>query len=156
MGLQMPYLSYSEDKMNIKNGQRVSLHYTGKLADGTVFDSSRERKSPLHFVFGSGVVLPNFEKAIGSMLVGDKKTFNLTSDEAYGQHIEEAVQALPKEQFGQDLELKPGTPISGTSPDGQPIRAMIISCEDETVTVDFNHPLAGKDISFDVELLSLE
>ena len=142
--------------MNIKNGQKVSLHYTGKFNDGTVFDSSKERNSPLHFIVGSGVVLENFENAIKTMNVGEKKTFNLTSEEAYGPHMDEGVQDLPKEQFHKDMEFAPGAHISGTSPDGRPIRAIIVSENEDSVTVDFNHPLAGKDITFDVEILGVE
>ncbi len=142
--------------MNIENGQRVSLHYTGRLTDGTVFDSSIERGRPLHFVVGAGVVLPDFEKAVCTMQIGEKKTFDLTSEQAYGPYHKEAIQEMPKERFGDDLDLTEGTMLSGTAPNGQPIQAKILGVKEDVVTLDFNHPLAGKDINFEVELLSIE
>ena len=142
--------------MKIKNGQKVNVHYVGTLSDGTEFDNSRTRGTPLVFELGSGNVLPAFESAIKAMSVGDTKKFSLTADQAYGQPRDEAVQAIPKNRFDGEMELEVGQAVAATTPDGQPIRAIIRSIEDESVTLDFNHPLAGKDINFDVELLSVE
>jgi len=142
--------------MNIKNGQRVCIHYTGRHSNGKVFDSSVDRDSPLYFVVGSGALLPNFEKAVTQMKVGEKKSFDLTSDEAYGDRSDDAVQAIPREHFSPEMDLKAGETVTGTAPNGQPVQAKIVSIETETVTLDFNHPLAGEDISFEVEVLSVE
>ena len=142
--------------MNIKNGQRVCIHYTGRFANGNVFDSSVDRESPLYFVAGSGALLPNFEQAVCNMKVGEKKSFGLTSEEAYGPRQDDAVQSVPREHFSPEMDLKVGERISGKSPNGQPIQAKIMSVQDDSVTLDFNHPLAGVDITFDVEVLNVE
>jgi len=142
--------------MKIKNGQTVNLHYVGTLNDGTEFDNSRSRGTPLKFEFGSGQILPAFEKAVSSMVIGESKKFSLTPDEAYGQVRPDAVQSLPRTQFGAVDDLSVGAKVSGQNTAGQPIQATIKSVNDDMVTLDFNHPLAGKDITFDIELLSVD
>ena len=142
--------------MNIKNGQTVNIHYVGTLKDGTEFDNSRTRGNPLSFKLGGGQILPAFEKAVQTMAVGERKTFSLTPSEAYGEIVKEAFQPIPKASFAPDVDLEVGGMVSGQAPDGKPLQARIQSVEDETVTLDFNHPLAGKDINFDIELLSID
>ncbi len=142
--------------MKIKNGQTVNLHYVGTLNDGTEFDSSRTRGTPLKFEFGSGQILPAFEKAVSSMVIGESKKFSLTPDEAYGQVRPDAVQSLPRTQFGEVDNLAVGIKVTGQNTAGQPIQATVKSIDDDMVTLDFNHPLAGKDITFDIELLSVD
>tara|TARA_R100000315_G_C5184436_1_gene107193 strand:- start:199 stop:627 length:429 start_codon:yes stop_codon:yes gene_type:complete len=142
--------------MNIKNGQKVNVHYVGTLKDGTEFDSSRKRGNPLSFTLGSGQILPAFEKAVQTMDIGERKTFSLTATEAYGEVLAEAIQSVPKTSFSDQVKLEVGEMVSGQTPNGNPIQAKISSVEEETITLDFNHPLAGKDLSFEVELLSIE
>ena len=142
--------------MNIKNGQTVNIHYVGTLKDGTEFDSSRKRGNPLSFTLGGGQILPAFEKAVQTMKIGERKTFSLTATEAYGEVVTEAVKAVPKTSFAPEMKLEIGEMVSGQSADGRPVRAKISSIEEETVTLDFNHPLAGKDLDFDIELISVD
>jgi len=142
--------------MKIKNGQKVNVHYVGTLNDGTEFDNSKTRGTPLQFELGSGTVLPAFESAIKGMQVGDTKKISLTADQAYGQPTQEAIQTIPKDRFDKDMNLEVGLEVAAKTPDGQPIRAVVQAVEEETVVLDFNHPLAGKDINFDVELVSVE
>jgi len=140
--------------MKIKNGQTVNVHYVGTLNDGTEFDSSRNRGVPLKFEIGDGRILPAFEKAIVSMDIGEKKKISLTAEQAYGAINSEAIQRVSRTQFSSDVDV--GTTVTGQSATGQPIQAIVRSIEDETVTLDFNHPLAGKDINFDLELVSVD
>ena len=142
--------------MNIENGKKVSIHYVGTLKDGTEFDSSRDRGEPLQFTMGSGEILPAFEKAVQGMEIGDMLNLSLTADEAYGQILPDAIQPVPKASFSPEVQLEVGNMVSGQAGDGRPIRATIESIEDEVVILDFNHPLAGKDINFDIELLEVE
>ena len=142
--------------MNIKNGQTVNIHYVGTLKDGTEFDSSRTRGNPLSFKLGGGQILPAFEKAVQQMKVGETKSLSLKPTEAYGEINNEAVQDIPKTSFGPEVELVVGNIVHGQSPDGNPLRAVIKEIKEAEVTLDFNHPLAGKEINFDIELLSVE
>tara|TARA_Y100001970_G_C14199181_1_gene840055 strand:- start:1578 stop:2006 length:429 start_codon:yes stop_codon:yes gene_type:complete len=142
--------------MNIQNGQTVSVHYVGRLNDGTEFDSSVQRGEPLKFEFGSGQILPAFEEALKQMEIGEKKSFSLTPDQAYGPVYDQAIQTIPKKQFGENVNLSPGEMVHGKGQDGQEVQAIIQSVTDENVILDFNHPLAGKDINFDIELLSVD
>ena len=142
--------------MNIKNGQKVNIHYVGTLKDGTEFDSSRARGNPLSFTVGSGQILPAFEKAVQQMTIGETKSFSLKPEEAYGDIMPEAIQPVPRASFAPEVNLKVGEMVSGQAPDGKPIQATIESIDEDVVMLDFNHPLAGKDINFDIELLSID
>ena len=138
-----------------KNGDTVQVHYTGKLADGTVFDSSVER-GPLEFTLGAGQVIPGFEKAVLGMKVGDKKTVTIPVDEAYGPHRDEQVVELPREKLPSDLTPEVGQQLVMRQPDGREIAVVITEVSDETVTIDANHPLAGKDLTFELELVKIQ
>ena len=142
--------------MKIKNGKVVNVHYVGTLSDGTEFDNSRTKGTRLKFEIGSGRMLPGFENAVISMNVGETKKFSLTSEQAYGSPNPEAVQSVPRTQFGTGGEISVGTTVTGQNPNGQPVRATVKSIDEDTVLLDFNHPLAGKDLNFDIELLSVE
>ena len=142
--------------MNIKNGQKVTIHYVGKLKDGTVFDSSRNQGSPLSFTVGDGKILPAFEKAVVDMNIGDVKTILLEAAEAYGEVNPDAVRIVPKTQFGTTDDLEVGAMVRGQSPDGNPIHATVRSIDTNDIILDFNHPLAGQNLDFEVELLSVE
>ncbi len=141
--------------MKVTNGQNVSVHYVGTLSDGTEFDNSRTRGQTLDFQLGSGQLLTGFNDAIVGMSIGETKTITLTADEAYGQPQQEAIQDVPRQAFAEDFEFVVGGTVQGNGPAGQFI-AVVQSVNDEVVTLDLNHPLAGKDLTFEVELVSAE
>lgn len=137
--------------MQIEKNKVVSMHYTGKLSDGSVFDSS-EGKEPLEFIYGNGTIIPGLEEELEGLKVGDKKSIeHIPSDKAYGQRQEEAMQEVPKDQLPQDVELQEGMQLAAQGPQGV-IPVTLAQIKDESVIVDFNHPLAGKDLSFEVEI----
>jgi peptidylprolyl isomerase len=139
-----------------KNGDTVQVNYTGKLADGTVFDSSQGR-DPLEFTLGSGNMIPGFEKAVLGMKVGEKKTVTIPSDEAYGPHLDNLVIEVNKDRLASDVNPKVGQVLQATGQNGETIRFTIIGISDNgTVTLDANHPLAGKDLTFDIELVKIK
>ena len=137
-----------------EEGSTVSIHYTGTLTDGTEFDTSKGR-DPLSFTVGSGQVIPGFNDNVIGMSVGETKTFTITSDQAYGPVNEEAVQTFPRTQFPEDYEIQVGNTVTGTGGNGAPFMAKILSEGAEGVTLDFNHPLAGQDLVFEVEVVSI-
>ena len=140
--------------MQIEKNKVVSMHYTGKLQDGTVFDSS-EGKEPLEFIYGTGMIIPGLEEQLEGLQAGDKKTVDyISADNAYGQRQEEAMQEVPKDQLPQDVELQEGMQLAAQGPQGV-IPVTLAQIKDESVIVDFNHPLAGKDLSFDVEVVEV-
>lgn len=138
--------------MPAKPGDTVRVHYRGTLDDGSEFDSSAGR-DPLEFTIGAGQVIPGFDAAIDGMTVGDKVTVTIPAGDAYGDHHAEAVQQVPREMF--DDEPPVGGVVELASPEGQRFAATIIEVADETVTLDFNHPMAGKDLTFEIELVNL-
>ena len=136
-----------------KNGNNVKVHYKGTLNDGTVFDSSHDRGQTLDFELGSKTLLPDFEKAVLGMTVGAKKSFKIT--EGYGVYDPTAVVKVSKEVFPSDFVFEVGTSVQGTSPNGQVAVAKINSVTDTEVELDHNHPLAGQDLNFEVELVDI-
>ena len=143
------------DKMNtVENGNTVSVHYTGTLNDGTQFDSSRERE-PLSFLVGDGQVIPGFESAVLGMHEGETKTITILAENAYGPKNDQAVQVVERSRFPNGFEGNVGESVTGQTGEGQAFRATIVSVEENTVTLDFNHPLAGQDLTFEVELVSI-
>lgn len=139
----------------VKEGDAVQVHYTGKLQDGTVFDSSRERE-PLTVKVGSGEVIPGFEKGIIGMAVGETKTLTLNPDEAYGQKRDDLVVEVDKNQFPEHITPKVGERLQVKQPDGSLVNVQITDIEDSTVTLDANHPLAGESLVFEVELVGID
>ena len=138
----------------VKTGDTVRIHYTGTLADGARFDSS-EGRDPLEFEVGSGQIIPGLDKEIPGMAVGDKKTVTIASEEAYGPANPAAMQPVPRESIPAEIPLEVGLQLQVQAPDGQVIPAMVAEMNDETVTLDMNHPLAGKDLTFAIELVSI-
>ena len=139
-----------------KNGDMVQVNYTGKLTDGTVFDSSVGR-APLEFTLGNDEMIPGFEKAVLGMKVGEKKTVTIPADEAYGPHYDEMVIQVPRDRIRTEAEPTIGQVLGTTGPNGEEISFIITGISDNgTVTLDANHPLAGKDLTFDIELLKIE
>ena len=139
----------------IKNGDKVSVHYRGTLDDGTEFDNSYDRGETLTFEVGVGQMIKGFDSGVVGMTVGETKTIKITADEAYGQRQPEAVQSIPKTSFPENFQFIIGQQVQGTGPNGENISAILISEEEETATLDFNHPLAGKNLNFSVELVEI-
>jgi peptidylprolyl isomerase len=137
-----------------KSGDTVRIHYTGKLTDGTHFDSS-EGRDPLEFTIGAGQIIPGLEREVEGMKVGEKKTVTAQADEAYGQHNPAAMQRVPRASLPPDIELVVGKQLQAVTQDGQQITVTIAEIDDDTVTMDANHPLAGEDLIFDVELVEI-
>lgn len=137
-----------------KAGDNVKVHYTGKLTDGTVFDSS-EGRDPLEFEIGAGMMIKGFDAAVEGMEVGDKVTKEIVADEAYGQARQDLVFDVPKSNLPEDLKPEVGQQLAMTQPDGQQVPVTVAKVEDEKVIIDANHQLAGKDLVFDIELVEI-
>ena len=141
---------------NVNEGQTVSLHYIGTFDDGTKFDSSRDRDQPLTFQVGSGQVIPGFDTAVRSMTVGETQDVRIEAAEAYGETNPEAFQDVPRAIFDPEMELVVDATVYGQQPDGSQMMARIVEFNDENVRLDLNHPLAGKPLNFNIELLTVE
>ena len=140
----------------VKSGDTVAIHYTGTLTDGSTFDSS-DGRDPLEFVVGSGQIIPGLDKAIPGMKVGDKKTVEIPCAEAYGAINPANRQAIPREQIPADIPLEVGLTLQMQSPDGQHVMPVtVVELSDEEVTLDANHALAGKDLTFAFEVMSIK
>jgi peptidylprolyl isomerase len=137
-----------------KSGDKVRIHYTGKLDDGTQFDSSAGRE-PLEFDLGGGGVIPGFDSAVDGMAVGESKSVKIESEEAYGPRHEELIQDVPKSELPDDIELSIGLQLQAQNPEGQVMRFMIAAVTEEVITLDGNHPLAGQNLNFDIELVEI-
>jgi peptidylprolyl isomerase len=135
-----------------KNGSMVKVHYTGTLSDGSVFDSSLERE-PLQFKLGNGQVIPGFEQAVLSMNVGETKTVTIPADQAYGQRRDELVLVVEKEKLPADLNPKTGDKLQMRQPNGSPVIVVVTDINEKTITLDANHALAGKDLTFELTLV---
>jgi peptidylprolyl isomerase len=138
----------------VKVGDTVRIHYTGTLNDGSTFDSS-EGRDPLQFEVGSGQIIPGLDKELPGMAVGDKKTVNIPAAEAYGEKNPQMQQAIPREQIPANIPLELGMRLQMQTPEGQVIPVTVASVDEQTVTLDANHPLAGKDLTFDFEVVSI-
>ena len=141
--------------MKVENGHNVKVHYVGTLTDGTEFDNSRTRGKTLDFKVGTPGLITGFNNAVVGMATGETKTITLDADDAYGQVNPEAFQNVPKTQFDDDFVFEVGGAVMGQGPQG-PFRATITEVQDEAVVLDFNHPLAGKELTFEVELVEVE
>lgn len=137
-----------------KQGDTVHVHYTGRLADGTTFDSSQDR-DPLEVTLGEGMVIPGFEQALIGMAVGDQKTATIPVNEAYGPRRDELVMSVPRTQLPAGLNPEAGQQLSMQTPDGQAVPVVVPGTSDEAIEIDANHPLAGKDLTFDLLLVKI-
>lgn len=137
-----------------KPGDTVKIHYTGKLEDGTVFDTSANRE-PLEFTLNQGQVIPGFEQAVLGMAPGESKTQKIPMEEAYGPYREEMVIEVSRQQLPADLEPEVGQQLQVQQPNGQAVPVFVTEVTDATVTLDANHPLAGEDLTFDIELVEI-
>jgi FKBP-type peptidyl-prolyl cis-trans isomerase 2 len=138
-----------------KDGDTVKVHYTGTLEDGEVFDTSKD-KEPLEFQLGQGQLIPGFEKAVEGMEVGESTTVEIPSDEAYGELRDDLVINVPKDQLPEDISPQIGMQLQVNQQNGQPIPVRITEIGDEDLTLDANHPLAGKDLKFEIELVDVD
>ncbi|MCB1361568.1 MAG: peptidylprolyl isomerase [Rhodobacter sp.] len=135
-------------------GDTVHFHYTGTLADGSVFDSS-EGREPLSFTLGSGQIIRGLDAAITGMAVGDAKTVTIPAADAYGEADPNARQAIPRAQIPPHIPTDPGTALQMQTPQGQTIPVVVVEANDDEVILDANHPLAGKDLTFAVEIVAI-
>ncbi len=138
----------------IKQGDIVRIHYTGTLLDETVFDSS-DGRDPLEFVVGSGQIIPGLDSAMPGLAVGDKKRVEIACVDAYGPINPAMRQDIPREGIPDDIPLEPGTQLQMQTPDGQALPVTVVEANEATVTLDANHPLAGQDLIFDIEVVSV-
>ena len=138
-----------------QKGDRVKVHYKGTLDDGTVFDSSRERGQPLEFTLGQGRLIKGFEAAVTGMAVGETETVTIPPEEAYGLSNNDLVRKIARAQFPSQIEAKVGSYVSTKHPDGGMLEAVITKVTEDAVTLDANHPLAGKALTFELELVDI-
>lgn len=137
-----------------KQGDTVRVHYTGKLGDGTVFDTSRERH-PLQFTIGKGAVIAGFEQAVVGMNTGESKTTTIPVDQAYGPRKDDMIVTVERSQLPPNVNPKVGQRLELTQMNDQTILVTVTAVTDTTMTLDANHPLAGKDLTFDLELVGI-
>lgn len=137
-----------------KAGDSVKVHYTGKLKDGTVFDSSKGRE-PLAFQVGAGQMIKGFDAAVDGMEVGDTKTTEIPAAEAYGESRQDLMFDVPKSDLPEDLKPEVGQQLAMTQPNGQQVPVTVAKVEEDKVVIDANHQLAGKDLIFDIELVEI-
>lgn len=137
-----------------KQGDTVKVHYQGTLTDGTVFDSTYEQE-PLEFTIGEGKIIPGFEESVVGMEEGQTKDVSVQPEQAYGDYNENGVVNFPRENLPEDINPELGMTLQMTTPEEQTVYVTVTEIEDETITLDANHPLAGKDLHFQIELLEV-
>ena len=137
-----------------KTGDTVRVHYHGRLTSGETFDSSAER-DPLEFELGTGQVIAGFDNGVTGMTIGEKKTVEIPFLEAYGPRNESMIIEMPKERFPSDMQIEIGMPLMMSDGQGQNLQVAVTEIQELTVTLDANHPLAGKDLIFDLELVEI-
>jgi len=153
-----------------KNGDKVRVHYTGTLDDGSIFDSSEaageccgedscgcegNASSPMEFVIGEGMLIPGFEQAVVGLEPGQSVKVRIESGEAYGQRVEEMVAVIDRSEIPADINPQPGDQMEVVLEDGSPMPVMVTEVTDKTITLDANHPLAGMDLTFDIRLVEI-
>jgi FKBP-type peptidyl-prolyl cis-trans isomerase 2 len=154
--MQKIFLKIKKQSMmsQVKENNTVKVNYTGKLSDGQVFDSS-EGKEPLEFTLGKGQLIPGFEKGLIDMKVNEKKTITIAKDEAYGEINKDLIQEVKKTELPQDMTPEVGMGLVSKTPDGQEMNLLVIEVKEESIVIDGNHPLAGKDLIFDLEVVEI-
>lgn len=140
--------------MTAKANDKVKVHYKGTLSNGEIFDTS-EGRDPLEFTLGTGQVIPGFDKGIEGMTIDESKTINIPSTNAYGDIRKELIQEVPKTHIPEEIKPEIGLQLMSSTPDGQQIPLVVTEIKDETIIVDANHPLAGKDLTFEVTLVGI-
>lgn len=139
----------------VERGKVVQVHYTGTLENGEIFDSSKDRE-PLEVTVGEGHLIHGFEEALIGMSLNEKKVFTLAPEEAYGKRDEEATRTFGRDEIPPDLSVEKGQLLSLTTPDGDQIPAKVVQVNDDGLTVDFNHPLAGESLTFEIEVVGID
>jgi FKBP-type peptidyl-prolyl cis-trans isomerase 2 len=139
----------------VKENNTVKVNYTGKLSDGQVFDSS-EGKEPIEFTLGQGQLIPGFEKGLIDMKLNEKKTITIAKEDAYGEINNDLIQEVEKTQLPQDMTPKVGMGLVSKSPDGQEMNLLVVEVKEESIVIDGNHPLAGKELIFDLEVVAIK
>lgn len=137
-----------------KQGRNVRVHYTGTLDDGTVFDTSRGR-DPISFEVGSGTVIAGFDQAVVGLKVGESKVVRIASEDAYGSRNENAVLVVPRDSFPENMQITTGMQVQGTGPQGE-FPAIVTAVASNGITIDMNHPLAGQDLNFEIEVIEID
>ncbi|MDF1614471.1 FKBP-type peptidyl-prolyl cis-trans isomerase [Desulfurivibrio dismutans] len=137
-----------------KSGDSVKIHYTGKLTDGTVFDSSDGRE-PLGFTIGNGEVIPGFEEAVSGMAVGESKNVTIPMDKAYGPRMDQLIIDVPRSQVPPDLNPEVDQSLQMSGPNGENVVVKVVDVSEESIKLDANPPLAGEDLNFDIELVEI-
>ncbi len=138
----------------VKEGDVVKVHYTGKLVNGEQFDSSAG-KEPLEFTVGAGQMIKGFDAAMPGMTIGEKKTINIAPEDGYGEKSEEAIIEFPKENIPADMKLEPGMPLTLSNQEGHPVPVIVVEVREEVIILDANHFLAGQELVFDIELVEI-
>jgi peptidylprolyl isomerase len=138
-----------------KNGDKVKVHYVGTLKDGTEFDNSRTRGEGLEFTLGDGKLLKGFNDVVEGLKIGETKKVDLEAKEAYGEYIDEAIITVKKSEFPKEMEFVIKGVVQGQDNQGRPIQGQITKIEEEEVELNMNHPLAGEDLAFEIELLEI-
>lgn len=138
----------------VKEGDLVKVHYTGKLVNGEQFDSSVGRE-PLEFTVGAGQMIKGFDAALPGMSIGDKKTVNIAAADAYGEKDPNAIIRFPKENVPADMKIEPGMQLTLSNQQGQPFPVVVTAVEDDAIVLDANHFLAGEELVFDIELVEI-
>jgi|SaaInl4_150m_RNA_FD_contig_21_1604036_length_573_multi_5_in_0_out_0_1 FKBP-type peptidyl-prolyl cis-trans isomerase 2 len=142
--------------MGIVEGSKVKMHYVGTLEDGTEFDNSHKRGEPLEFEAGAGHLIVGIDEALLGMEKGDRKTLKIPPEKAYGERDEQAVKPVPKTAFGGSGELPLGATVGVSLPDGRNMPAVVKAITIDEITLDFNHPLAGHTLNFEIEVVELQ
>ena len=141
--------------MKIEKGNKVKVHYVGTLEDGEEFDNSYKRGEPIEFTVGQGQMIKGFDDGVLNLSVGDKKNLNLSPENAYGEIDERAIIPVEKTNFPPEFEFEIGGMVQGRTQQGMPINAKILEIKENEIILDMNHPLAGKTLNFDVEVMEI-
>ena len=140
----------------LKKGDKVKVHYVGTLEDGTKFDDSRDRgESGLEFIIDDGNLLIGFNDAVKKLDVGEKVNVEIKAEEAYGKYMEEAVITVPKSEFPKDMDFQLEGFVQGKDAQDRPVQGQIVKINEEDINLNMNHPLAGEDLNFEIELLEV-
>jgi len=140
----------------VEKGDKVKVHYTGTLNDGNKFDSSHDRGTPLNFEVGTGQMIEGFDSAVMGMETGDTKKVNLKPAQAYGEVNPKALTEVPTDSFPTDFKPKVDEMVQGSTIDGKPVIAKVKELKESTIVLDLNHPLAGQELNFEIELVEIE
>ena len=138
-----------------KTGDKVKVHYVGTLKDGTEFDNSRTRGEGLEFILGDGKLLKGFNDVVEGLEIGETKKVELGAKQAYGEYMEDAIIIVKKSEFPPEMKFEPKALVQGQDSQGRPIQGQITNIKDEEVELNMNHPLAGDDLAFEIELLEI-